>query len=636
MPRLLPILFVFALLLRGVFPVCADSQDSRRDALLHSIAAHPYPPSGSWHTISWLMGACHDANQMPAAVDELRQLRDQMRSHAALPATGADSESEDDDGLFTHWHAYLLERIWFLFAHPEDPKRGALPAEAETLLCEILWLWTEPLCRKELAAPERTWDIWGSENHHLMMWTSLWGAAQLFSAHPAYQTRKFRDGSSPAEALAAFETYFKRYARERATKGLLVECASPTYAKYSLGCWYNLADFSRDEELRRLFGMLLDVYWADWALDQIDGIRGGSRHRNYPGEPSRDGGATSDAAWYHFGIGSPKSRHPGSLCAATSLWRPDPVVVKLVEGKAAPATFEARSRRPGLLRPDAQENAGFLTEPGQLFSQGVYQLNPAGGDLLRSTYHTPDFVLGTTLLPAYPSERWSRISSQNRLDGVIFGGRPPARIFAQPPPPKRGSVYNAQWSVQSRGSLILQRLKGSRARGQRIWFSPALAREERDGWVFVQAPRAYAAVRVVSGGADWQDEPALPDSGRQPWLSLLDEFSPVILEVAAKDTAPDFATFQQKMMTAPITSANGRLNYTSPFSGTRLTLFSDQSQLPQIDGKPVDLNPSLAYDSPFLTARFGGDTVTIRAGQDAVKLDFAQAHRESLPPGPKP
>lgn len=631
MPRLLPCLFVLALILRAIPAATADSQDSRRDALLHSIAERPYPPSGAWHTISWLMGACHTGEQMPAAVEELRQLRDQMRSRAASLPAGEAAEGEDDGGLFTHWHAYLLERIWFLFAHPSDPKRGRLDPAAEPLLCEILWLWAEPLCQQELASPERTWDIWGSENHHLMMWTSLWGAAQLFAAHPAYQTKKFRDGSSPAAALAAFEAYFKRYARERATKGLLVECASPTYAKYSLGCWYNLADFSRDEELRRLFGLLLDVYWADWALDQIDGVRAGSRHRNYPGDPSQDGGATSDAAWYHFGIGSPKSRHPGTLCAATSLWRPDPVVAKLVEGKVGPATFVARSRRPGLLRPDAKDGAGFLAKPGHPFSQGVYQLNPGGGDLLRSTYRTPDFVLGTTLLPAYPSERWSRISSQNRLDGVIFGGRPTARIFAQPPPPKRGSVYNAQWSVHSQGSLILQRLKGSNAQGQRVWFTPSLAREERDGWVFVQAPRAYAAVRVISGGADWQDDPALPGSGKSPWLSLRDEFSPVILEVAAKDAVPDFSTFQQKMLATAITSANGRLDYTSPFSNTRLTLFTDQSQLPQIDGKPLDLNPALAYDSPFLTAQFGGATVTIRAGLDAVRLDFAKARRESLP-----
>lgn len=609
-----------------------DAQTERRDAMLRSLAAKPYPPTGAWHSIAVLMAACHTGKGMEAARAELRQLRDRLRAFAGAKGAGRGGEDEEASAPFTHWHGYLLERIWFLYGDAGSCIPRALDADSSAAICEILWRWAEPLCRMELARADRTWDIWGSENHHLMMWTSLWGAAQILAQQADYRDRAFGDGSTPAQVLPAFEEYFKRYARERAAKGLLVECGSPTYAKYSVGCWYNLADFARDEELRQLFGMLLDVYWADWALDQIDGVRGGSRHRNYPGEPSWAGCATGDAAWYHFGSGTPQSRHPGSLCAATSRWRPDPVVMELVQGASHLGSYVARSRRPGKLREGAQESAGLAADSSHPLGKGVYQLDSAGGELLRYTYRTPDFVLGASLVPAWPSERWSRISSQNRLDGVVFAGHPAARIFAQPFPPKRGSVYNAQWSVAAQGSLILQRLRGSNARGQRVWCDPSLPRLEKDGWVFVQAPRAFAAVRVVSGGSEWEPEPGLPKAAQLPWLTLRDEFAPVILEVAGHDDVAGFAAFQERVAGAELRLEGARLDYASPFSGTRLTLFADGSSLPQVDGKPVELTPSFAYESPFLRAGFGESKVLLQSKEQAVELDFAQARRTRRAP----
>jgi len=70
----------------------------------------------------------------------------------------------------------------------------------------------------------------------------------------------------------AFNDYYKRFTRERAGKGLLVECASG-YNKWTLNSWYNIADFSRDPVTRQRMKMFLDLYWADWAIEQIDAVR---------------------------------------------------------------------------------------------------------------------------------------------------------------------------------------------------------------------------------------------------------------------------------------------------------------------------------------------------------------------------
>ncbi len=42
---------------------------------------------------------------------------------------------------------------------------------------------------------------------------------------------------------------------------------------------------------------------------------------------------------------------------------------------------------------------------------------------------TPDFIMGSLITEARPTEDWAAISSQNRWSGVIFQGDPDARVF---------------------------------------------------------------------------------------------------------------------------------------------------------------------------------------------------------------
>ena len=126
---------------------------------------------------------------------------------------------------------------------------------------------------------------------------------------------------------------------------------------------------------------------------------------------------------------------------------------------------------------------------------------------------------------ALSSDAWLAVSSQNRWNGVVFGGHSTARIFTQRPDPASGSVYNAEWGVQHRGAMILQRLTGhANATAQMVWFDASLSRQETNGWIFAEAPQAYAAVRILDGGWSWDGN----------WAVLNDEYSPIILEVGRK------------------------------------------------------------------------------------------------------
>lgn len=610
------------LLLLPLAPLSAgsppDIQHERCVKVMDAQLAKPYPPDGLWHTTDFALAAYW--------LDK--------RTKEADTAILASREKEFPESLKKgdfHWNACLFERICFLFGKSSRYFPGRMDPVAEEAVMDMLWQWAAPRCRLEMTLPERDWWQWGSENHHAQAWSSFWGAAHLFAQNDTYKNRRYDDGSTPAEMAAAFDGYFKRFARERASKGLLVECNSG-YNKYTLGGWYNIADFSEDPVLRNRMAMLLDLYWADWAVEQIGGVRGGSRHRCYPGTDSTAGTSMDGVSWFHFGLGTPESHHPSAMCAATTFWRPSRIVSDLASDVAGRGEYEYLSRRPGLAEVPKMPGApvNYMTDKNNPFfsERGVTCLMPQGGGLLRYSWCTPDFILGTSMVGARPKEDWAATSSQNRWEGVIFAGHPTARIFVQSPTPAHGSVYNANWSVQKRGTLIVQRLKDSNAKGQRIWFDASLHRVEHDGWIFTEAPEAFAAVRVINGTTAWEpdstgqhhEKKGATDTGE--WLKCTEEFSPVIIDVVRKSACPDFAEFQRATLANPLRWENNRLDYTSRANNTTLSLFADYSQPPLIDGRPVDYSPGRVYDSPFITSDFGSGLVTIQKDGEKLLLDF--------------
>ena len=123
-----------------------------------------------------------------------------------------------------------------------------------------------------------------------------------------------------------------------------------------------------------------------------------------------------------------------------------------------------------------------------------------GGGILRYSYCDPAFIIGTPMTEARPLSDWVAISAQNRWQGVIFAGEHDARIVPIVRPKDNRVAMNAQWSVQSKGSLITQKLKHHKGGAEMIvWMSEEglSTPVEEDGVVFVEAEGAYAAIRVA-------------------------------------------------------------------------------------------------------------------------------------------
>jgi hypothetical protein len=522
-----------------------------------------------------------------------------------------------------------LVQLSQLYGPSGSRTKGLLSAETNEVILKTMWAWVS--VKSKLAEAEvkesQTWTIHDSENHHANHFSSCWAVTMFLARQPEYRERKLEDGHTTLEHYEAWTTYLREYFRQRGRKGMMVEIDSPSYSSMLPSVGYTVYDLTDDPVLKRLADHFLTLWWALWAEQQIDGVCGGAKARCYPGSAMSGDDIVRRAAHFVFGFGESEFEYAGILPFATSSWRAPAVVMDLaldVQGRGA---YQVSQRRMGLLQPGATP-------------RGIFHVRPDASGILRYSYCTPDFIMGSLLCEARPTTDWFTGSSQNRWHGVIFRGATNARIY--PYIETDHSAYNAQWAVQRQGTLIAQKLKTSvGTQGLRVWFSKdGLAVPVKEGaWFLSEAAGAWAAVRVVSGEAEFAPEAAdrkatkkkaagadddgesLPGKPRGLVLKCTDDYSPVIIEVARKADFSTLDDFREALLGLPLKLKSNVLTYTG-LSGDRFTFFTDQSQPPQINGRPLDYWPSKVYDSPFVQSDWDSGVVTIQKGGRKLVMNF--------------
>ena len=153
---------------------------------------------------------------------------------------------------------------------------------------------------------------------------------------------------------------------------------------------------------------------------------------------------------------------------------------------------------------------------------------------------------------------------------------------------------------------------------------------EEEGIVFVEAPGAYAAVRVAQAGcspnekmfscADSTDAIRTSTPG---WvITPTDKIAPVILEVMAKADVKSFDDFKQKVKACTPKYNGTVLSYQSIYGDT-LTLDASYKQTPTVNGKSINYSkPEMVFDSPYLKSEYDSGVVTIEKGSRKRVLNF--------------
>ena len=533
-------------------------------------------------------------------------------------------KNHPEDTSYEHdsnaWAGSLFVRIIKLFgSNGQYP--GRLDIDVENQLLELMWDWANVHSDISITQYDQSseWRIEDSENHDAQRFMPCWGFAMIFKDHPGFKDRTYTHGGTVLDHYNAWTGYFKEYLAERAKRGLFVEMANNLYSLHTLKGIYDMYDFSTDVTLKNRACMLLDLFWATWAEEQLNGIRGGSKARLYPCfTPYGNYDVIRDLGWYYFGTGFASKvvwdninvGYVGLLCAVTSTYRPHKIISEIITNPAE-NVYEIKQRRMGLAK------KGYYRPPD-------YRLSTDFGGIFRYSYKTPAYIIGTSMFEALAHEDWTLISSQNRWCGVIFSGHPHARIFPQCKSLVGNRTYNQYWAVQKYGTLIVQKLKTSFEAGDmRVWFaSKGLDnRQEEDGWIFAEAKGAYVAIRPADGGYKWDIE----NNRKSNWLKCINEYSPLIIQVVQKNDFDNYSDFKSAIRSLSLSFNKDILLFTG-LSGDRFKIYADYSALPEINSKTINLQPDKVFDSPFIQAGWGDGIVEIKNGNHKIELDFVEVN----------
>ena len=533
---------------------------------------------------------------------------------------GPKSYFDDRDSFY--WSTDLWCRMLEFWGSKGSIKAGLITKDVEEKIYQLMWRYLQlysSLAYVEYAN-SNTWDVDGSENHHAMQFFTLWHFTKFLKDDLFYKDRTdTKDGSKLIELYHANNQYIKQWIVERAKKGLFVEMANEDYNPETLKGVYNCYDFG-DAGMRELAGNLLDLYWATWAEEQIAGVRGGGKARIYPLNSGIGNGPFWILSYFYLGNSTLPTASFGNLYTFISgKYRLPLVVMDIALSTTTRGNYEIRQRVPGLA------NDGLWYAP-------TYRLKQDHGGIVRYSYCTPDFILGTAHFNARKYKEWTMISSQNRWQGLILAGSTNARIYPQcgttTADPR--AAYNQQWSLQSKGCLITQKLPGDntgnnfgyKTTQMGVFFSyevkPYIL--EKEGWAFVAYNGTYAAVKPASGGYTWSGD-IFYYNRPVKWMILNDDTSPVIMEVAQKKNFASLAEFQNKVL-ALSTSYDGKVLKHRSLYDEDLTFYADRTSLPKVNTQATNLLPGQVYDSPFIQSAFNSGSVEIKFGTRKLSLNF--------------
>jgi len=225
--------------------------------------------------------------------------------------------------------------------------------------------------------------------------------------------------------------------------------------------------------------------------------------------------------------------------------------------------------------------------------------------------------------PGYPG-----LTAQNRYQAIQFATDAGARVVPQCLGLKNGKTYNQQQAIQHKNIQIVQRNKNGKQTGpMRIYFAKGMKErlQERDGWYFLEEGNAFLAVKAFSS-ADASACPASWDN--EQWLRPQDPDAPVVFVAGRKPKFRTLGDFMDYVGKLAVRAGGNRFTVSgadTDGASCTLTLLTDLSGIPEVNGKPVNFTPPKLYDSPYLNSEYGSGIVIIQKGGQKRVLDFPRA-----------
>jgi hypothetical protein len=142
---------------------------------------------------------------------------------------------------------------------------------------------------------------------------------------------------------------------------------------------------------------------------------------------------------------------------------------------------------------------------------------------------------------------------------------------------------------------------------------------EVDGWMVLKEGDAWLGVKGFSRTK--VNEPCGSTWDNDVILRMNDGKAPVALVAGQVSDFLDIDAFAKYLQGFAGKLENGRFILTKDSKGF-LSLHLESGALPEIDGEPVNLNPDMLFDSPFMSSEHGSGVVTIKKGHRKLIIDL--------------
>lgn len=624
-PQLLILMLAWAIC-AGIHPALrADTTQDRINQVLNDYINNPMSkPNGTtvteqiWGRSSWSLAALTQ-NRSSAEVNQANTYIQSIPTLAPIPV----GDPDNFGGAF--FQMPLITRLYMTFK--DNP---LLTQATKDALEGYMWDYlSNRHVNVDITPAQRSgWYQFNSENKDTVEKHALLLACEGLIESPNYgPDATLSNGKKLSEFRDFMQAFYVEYFRQRAREGMTYEVGSPAYLRLTLSSYYNLADFSRSPGLRKVAGDYLTLYWALKVQEYLPNSRmwGGGVIRH---EKSYIESASSESYSpmpYVYGWNDVFSRsHPQLLNVMTSSYRPPAIVSAIASDANRPQTANQLLGTTGSGYLLTSRIWGRGTSGGSNFKHAIFASDNSG-NTRRDTWIHPNYNIGGFTFDQTEGQAdYIDGNRQNRSMGIYFNSDRSARIIFH----GEGSAADNASFMDINGVVGKDVLVGARSlrvhnsgNDTFIFISNILRSNlvNDSGWLFTKTADSYVGIYIANGTyieVQSQDGSTM--------VELTDEWSPVVFQLgAAAEYGNNFEAFKASLKANAVSYSSGKLTYTSE-AGETFEMWANSTTVPKVNGVAVDLNPAKTYESPFLNAYHGLNTMTISyPGYPDLRLDFA-------------
>jgi hypothetical protein len=481
---------------------------------------------------------------------------------------------------------------------------------------------------------ERSMYRGDTENHWVAYYTGLYLAAQTW---PNEDRSQWFNGKSSAENFRESEEWLNHWMNTTATIGQ-GEFDSPTYFIVFMTPMLTLFDFARDPVMKKKAQMTVDLLFADFASEQLDGNYCGGHSRDYPDDITNPLAAPAALwAWLYFG-------EPNMELWQESRYRP-----RYRGGWETVFGAMSSYRLPDIIYTMAtsRSNAYIHTETKRVrnvirFGQ---EKNPP---VYKYTYMTHDYALGSLqggILQPIQQHTWDVTYRSDKPNNTIFtlhpfySGKELAMFFPEEQkfladevdryhlvytdPNKWNSSSPYEKTFQHKNAIIVLYDIDKDANQKHIdgFFPKTLDErvEDSSGWIFCRAGSVYVAVfplqpyEWIEEKINWRLRSARLKNG-------------IVVEVGSSNEDGAFETFINRIVQSkPVMGRSERdftVSYKTRNGDTLKFAFDGQRRL---NGNVVDFKTYKLFNGPFIQSERGSGIIRMTDGKKVRELNFKKA-----------